>query len=74
MEGIEYIIFLIMEQKTRFKNFGNISIGPWMVDVSVSASKKPYQLISSVGNIFNIQGMYANWIFWKKYIMILDRL
>jgi len=24
-KGIEYIIFLIMKQKTRFKNLGNIS-------------------------------------------------
>jgi len=39
-----------MKQKTRFKNFGNIGIGqhigPWMVDILVSASKKPYRLIS----------------------------
>jgi len=26
--GIKYIIFLIMKQKTRFKNFGNIGISP----------------------------------------------
>jgi len=26
--GIKYTLFLIMKQKTRFKNFGNISIGP----------------------------------------------
>jgi len=26
-EGMEYIIFSMTEQKTRFKKFGNISIG-----------------------------------------------
>jgi len=35
-----------MKQKTRFKNFGNIGIGryisPWMANILVSASKKPY--------------------------------
>jgi len=40
-----------MKQKTRFKKFGNIGIGqyigPWMADISVSASKKPYRSISS---------------------------
>jgi len=34
-----------MKQKKRFKNFGNIGIGPWMADISVSASKKPYPRI-----------------------------
>jgi len=40
-----------MKQKTEFKYFGNISIGrcisPWMADISVSASKKPYRSISN---------------------------
>jgi len=40
-----------MKQKTIFKIFGNIGIGrytgPWMADISVSASKKPYRSIST---------------------------
>jgi len=36
-----------MKQKTRFKNFGNIGVGPRMADISVSASKKPYRSISN---------------------------
>jgi len=38
-----------MKQKTRFKNFGNIGryISPWMANISVLASKKPYRSISS---------------------------
>jgi len=40
-----------MKQKTRFTNFGNIGIGRyislWMADISVSASKKPHQSIST---------------------------
>jgi len=32
-KGIEYTIFLIMKQKTKFKNFGNIGIGYRSVNV-----------------------------------------
>jgi len=35
--GIKYAIFLIMKQKTRFK----------ILEISVSASKKPYRSISN---------------------------
>jgi len=41
-----------MKQKTRFKNFVNISIGryigPWMADILVSAWKKTYRSISNL--------------------------
>jgi len=30
---MEYIAFLIMKQKTKFKKFGNIGIGSWMADI-----------------------------------------
>jgi len=35
-----------MKQRTRFKNFGNIGISPWMADISlsVSAKKKTYDI------------------------------
>jgi len=36
-----------MKQKTRLKDFGNISYGPWMADISVSYLKNPCRSTSS---------------------------
>jgi len=49
---MEYIMLLRVKQKTRFKIFGNIiyqnwAISPWMDNISVSATKKPYRSISN---------------------------